>query len=246
MKIQKYLRMCGIASRRKAEELVKNACVKVNGQTVHDYVQVQLDDVVEVKGKLIKPHKRVYYMFNKPAGCITTKDDPQGRKTIFDLIDVRIDVFPVGRLDKDTKGLLLLTNDGETSQILLHPRYEVNRVYEAMIEGCIEQKVLEKMRKGMKLPYGYVSKMNVITLSSDNGTSKVEITIREGRKREIRRAFKFVKHTIIELKRIAFGPIVLDQNLKLGEYRQLTEEEERVLRKFVDDKRMRPLRRVSP
>ncbi len=235
-----------MASRRKAEELIKNADVKVNGQVVHDYVQVQIGDVVEVNGKVIEPRKHVYYMFNKPAGYITTKNDPQGRKTIFDLIDVENDVFPVGRLDKDTKGLLLLTNDGEASQILLHPRYEVDRVYEATIEGCVEEEVLEKMKKGMKLPYGYVSKMNVKTLRTDEGISKVEITIREGRKREIRRAFKFVKHSIIELKRTAFGPIVLDQNLKLGEYRQLTKEEERILRNFVDGKKMRPLKRVSP
>ncbi len=235
-----------MASRRKAEELIKNAYVKVNGQTVHDYVQVQIGDVVEVNGKVIEPRKHVYYMFNKPTGYITTKNDPQGRKTIFDLIDVENDVFPVGRLDKDTEGLLLLTNDGETSQILLHPRYEVNRVYEATVEGRMEEEVLEKMKEGMKLPYGYVSKMSAKTLRTDNGISKVEITIREGRKREIRRTFKFVKHSIIELKRTAFGPIALDQGLKLGEYRQLTKEEERVLRNFVDGKKMRPLKRVSP
>ncbi len=237
MKIQKYLRMCGVAPRRKAEELVKSGCIKVNGQTIFDYVQIQLDDVVDVKGKVVEPRRHVYYIFNKPIGYITTKKDPQGRKTIFDLIDVDDDVFPVGRLDKDTKGLLVLTNDGDLSQILLHPRYEVDRIYEAKIEGCVERKMMEKMKKGMRLPYGYVSKMNVKTFKIANGTSKVKIVIQEGRKREIRRAFKFIDHPIIELKRVSFGPLKLDQNLKVGEYRQLTKEEEKFLKEFVSDKK---------
>ncbi len=229
--------MCGVAPRRKAEELVKSGCIKVNGQTIFDYVQIQLDDVVDVKGKVVEPRRHVYYIFNKPIGYITTKKDPQGRKTIFDLIDVDDDVFPVGRLDKDTKGLLVLTNDGDLSQILLHPRYEVDRIYEAKIEGCVERKMMEKMKKGMRLPYGYVSKMNVKTFKIANGTSKVKIVIQEGRKREIRRAFKFIDHPIIELKRVSFGPLKLDQNLKVGEYRQLTKEEEKFLKEFVSDKK---------
>jgi len=237
-----------VASRRKAEELVKSGRITVNGQKVENFVQVSEKDEVKLDGKKLSPRKKVYYMFNKPVGYITTKHDPQGRRTIFDILNVEDDVFPVGRLDKDTSGLLLLTNDGEISQLLLHPRYEVERVYVAQIVGSISSSTVEKMKKGIKLPFGYVSKMKVETTRAikliDGERSEVRITIKQGRKREIRRAFKFVGHPIVSLKRVSFGPILLDESLKEGEYRKLTSKEIETLRNMK--KKMRPFtNRVS-
>ncbi len=237
-----------MASRRKAEELVKSGRITVNGQKVENFVQVSEKDEVKLDGKKLSPRKKVYYMFNKPVGYITTKRDPQGRRTIFDILNVEDDVFPVGRLDKDTSGLLLLTNDGEISQLLLHPRYEVERVYVAQIVGSISSSTVEKMKKGIKLPFGYVSKMKVETTRAikliDGERSEVRITIKQGRKREIRRAFKFVGHPIVSLKRVSFGPILLDESLKEGEYRKLTSKEIETLRNMK--KKMRPFtNRVS-
>ncbi len=237
-----------MASRRKAEELVKSGRITVNGQKVENFVQVSEKDEVKLDGKKLSPRKKVYYMFNKPVGYITTKHDPQGRRTIFDILNVEDDVFPVGRLDKDTSGLLLLTNDGEISQLLLHPRYEVERVYVAQIVGSISSSTVEKMKKGIKLPFGYVSKMKVETTRAikliDGERSEVRITIKQGRKREIRRAFKFVGHPIVSLKRVSFGPILLDESLKEGEYRKLTSKEIETLRNMK--KKMRPFtNRVS-
>ncbi len=233
-----------MASRRKAEELVKDGRVTINGKKVRDFVQVNEGDVVKVDGKVISPKKKLYYMFNKPIGYITTRSDPQGRKTIFDLLNVDKDVFPVGRLDKDTSGLLLLTNDGEVAQILLHPRYEIDRVYIANVKGVLSNKTVEKMRKGVRLPFGYTSKMEVEVLKKSGEMSVVKITIRQGKKREIRRAFKFVGHPIISLKRIAFGPISLDKNLKVGAYRGLNSNEIRALERLK--KENETLLRVSP
>ena len=239
MRIQKYLRVCGVASRRKAEELVRSGRITVNGQKIQDYVQVTEEDDVKLDGKRLSPREKVYYMFNKPTGYITTKNDPQGRKTIFDILKkVETDVFPVGRLDKDTSGLLLLTNDGEISQVLLHPRYEIERVYIAKVAGIFSNSTAEKMQDGIKLPYGYVSKMKVKTLQVNEKNSILRIIIKEGRKREIRRALKFVGHSVLSLKRISFGPILLDETLKVGEYRKLSSNEIRALNELK--KKMRP------
>ncbi len=226
--------MCGVASRRKAEELIRSGLVKVNGERIKDYIKVEDGDVVEVNGKIVKPQSYVYYMLNKPVGCITTRKDPQGRKTVFDLVHVKKSVFAVGRLDRDTEGLLLLTNDGELSQLLLHPRYEVKRTYEALVEGTINRKKLEMLKVGIDLPYGYTAKMNVKILGKEDGLTRVKIMIHEGRKREIRRAFKYLGHPIILLKRVSFGPIDLDTQIGPGEYRELTKEEVETLKKFVN------------
>lgn len=226
--------MCGVASRRKAEELIRSGLVRVNGKKIRNYIKVEDRDIVEVDGKIVKPQSYVYYMLNKPVGCITTRKDPQGRKTVFDLVRVEKSVFSVGRLDQDTEGLLLLTNDGELSQILLHPRYEVKRVYEALIEGIISRKKLEVLKTGIGLPYGYTAKMDTKILGNENGLTRVKILIHEGRKREIRRAFKYLGHPIVSLKRVSFGPIDLDTQIKPGEYRELTKEEIENLKKFVN------------
>ncbi len=217
--------MCGIASRRKAEELVLSGRVFVNGLRIKDYVQVSEGDRVEVDGKTIKPEKFVYYMLNKPAGYITTRDDPQGRKTVFDLLNVERGVFPVGRLDMDTEGLLLLTNDGEITQLLLHPRHEVDRVYEAAVEGFVKPEEVSALKKGIRLPYGYIAKMKAEIIKASSERTEIRVSIREGRKREIRRTFKYIDHRVLSLKRVSFGPVRIDPSLKTGEYRKLTDME---------------------
>ncbi len=225
--------MCGVASRRKAEELIRQGRVKVNGKIVRDYVQVEAGDTVEADGKVVTVRRKVYYLFNKPIGYLTTKRDPQRRRTIFDLIDVEEDVFPVGRLDKDTCGLLLLTNDGEVAQHLLHPKFQVERTYVAVVAGKVEIDTLRHMEKGLKLPYGYVSRMHVEIVKREKEKTIVKISIKQGKKREIRRAFGFVGHQILMLKRIAFGPIVLDKKLPEGKYRPLSSKEIASLRKMT-------------
>ena len=239
--------MCGVASRRKAEELVKNGSVKVNGKKVNDYIKIDMEDAVEVNGKIVKPRTLVYYMLNKPSGYITTKKDPQKRKTVFDLLRVEDNVFPVGRLDRDTEGLLILTNDGELSQILLHPRYEVKRVYEALVEGTLNEKKVKMLKDGIDLPYGYMAKMEAEIVGEKSGLSSVRISIHEGRKREIRRVFKYLGHPVLFLKRVSFGPINLDPKIKSGKYRALTREEIDILKEFVDKiKEMRPSKGSHP
>ncbi len=233
MRIQKYLRMCGVTSRRKAEMLVKSGKVSVNGLVIHDFIDVSDEDEVRVEGKEVSLKNKVYYMFNKPKGYITTKNDPQGRKTIFDLLDIEPDVFPIGRLDTDTEGLLLLTNDGEVAQRLLHPKYEVPRIYEALIMPQIGDDEVENLERGISLPYGYTAKMKVKILFSDNKSTKIRIEIKEGKKREIRRTFKFLGYSIISLKRLSFGPIKMDARLKIGGYRMLKDFEIKQLLEYV-------------
>ncbi len=225
--------MCGIASRRKAEFFVTHGMVSVNDKQIHDYVDIEEGDLVKVNGCKVQIQTQVYYMLNKPSGYITTRHDPQGRKTVFDLLDVKDAIFPVGRLDKDTEGLLLLTNDGEMAQRLLHPRYESPRIYEAIIEGEIDGYTIKQLGDGIKLPYGYPAKMNVSIISKKKDRTEVKIIIKEGKKREIRRTFKFLDHPVIYLKRVSFGPIKIDPDLKAGEYRKLNEKEIKSLLEYV-------------
>ncbi len=235
MRIQKYLRMCGITSRRKAEELVTSGKVSVNGETIHDFVSVSETDDIRVEGKKVKIKEKSYYIFNKPAGYLTTKHDPQGRKTIFDILKIDSDLFPVGRLDAETEGLLILTNDGDMAQKLLHPRFEVPRIYELIVESRVDDEELKKLEEGIMLPYGYNAKMKAKLLRYDGSKTYLRVSINEGRKREIRRAFKFMGHPVVYLKRISFGPLNIG-DLPRGSFRKLTDKELKELREYVNRK----------
>ena len=240
VRLQKYLAQAGIASRRRAEELIRAGRVKVNGETVTTMgFKVQPGrDVVEVDGKRVELEtKKVYYLLYKPRGYVSTAHDPQGRPKVVDLLqDVKERVYPVGRLDYDTEGLLLLTNDGELTLRLTHPRYGVPKTYEALVEGIPDAQDLSRLAKGVKLEDGWTSPAEVKLLWARRGKALLELTLREGRKREVRRMCKAVGHPVIRLRRTKMAFLTL-KGLKPGEYRELTKEEVERLYEVVELKK---------
>jgi len=241
-RLQKVIARLGIASRRHAEEMIIKGLVKVNGQVVTELgTKVTDTDIIEVKGRKISPEKQkpfVYYLLNKPEGVITSASDPQHRKTVLDLVrsQVKERVFPVGRLDYDTRGLLLLTNDGELTYRLTHPSYKVEKTYRAMLNGLISDQALNKLKNGVRLEDGLTSPAKIVQvkrIKKGNYQSIVELTIHEGRNRQVRRMFDAVGFPVFYLERIAFGPLRLDSKLKPGEFRPLSAAEVKSLKKEV-------------
>lgn len=233
-RIQKIIAMMGIASRRKAEELIISGRVLVNGKLATIGMKADPEtDHIKVDGKLLtKPEPKIYLAFNKPRGVITSLSDPEGRPTIMDCIKgVKYRVFPVGRLDYDTEGLILLTNDGDLAHAITHPSKKIPKTYLAKIKGLIDDAVVRKLAKGIKLEDGMTLPAKIKKLDQTENNSWLEITIFEGRKRQIRRMFETVGHPILKLKRIAINGIFLG-DLKAGEYRYLKEDEIRHLRKL--------------
>lgn len=227
-RLQKVLAQAGYGSRRKCEELIRAGRVRVNGQVVQQMgVKVDAErDRIEVDGKEITKETQVYLMLHKPRHVVTTMRDPQGRKTVADLVkDVPYRLFPVGRLDYESEGLLLMTNDGELAQLLLHPRYGVRKVYHVWVKGIPTEEELEPMRRGMVLEEGPVQPAEVKRLPSwKEGVSLFEVRLSEGKKRQIRRMFQQMGYEVVRLKRIAHGNIRLG-HLQPGSYRYLTARE---------------------
>ena len=222
---------CGLASRRKCEEYVINGEVKVNGEVVTDLsTQVSYSDTVTVSGKKVSPvSKHVYLILNKPKGCVTTVSDDRGRKTVIDIVkadypDTRL--FPVGRLDYDAEGLLILTTDGDLCNRLTHPSSEIEKMYVAKIEGTVSENDLAKVRKGVEIDGRMTGKSRARLIAYDNKTniSTVEITIKEGMNREVRRIFESIGKNVAFLKRVAIGDLRL-RGVDRGSYRKLTKEE---------------------
>ena len=244
MRIAKALALAGVDSRRKCEAHVLAGKVSVNGQTVLDLGrQVDPDhDAVIFDGKRVLFEKPVYFLLNKPVGYTTTADDPHAEKTVYDLLPPKLvpagshartdrtRVFPVGRLDKDSTGLLLFTNDGELANRLTHPRYEVAKWYEAELDRTLEAPDRERLLRGVRLEEGPARAERVQTLSS----KLVRVMIREGKKREIRRMFEAVGYRVTALCRIAFGPLEIG-NLQAGRGRFLTTREVEQLRQSGSD-----------
>ena len=237
MRINKYIAESGVASRRGADELVKQGRVSVNGKKVSECgLDVNTDnDVVFVDGRKITPVRRyTYIMFNKPKGCITTSSDEFGRKTIYDYLE-QFDgkgLFPVGRLDYDSEGLLLLTNDGALAQILTHPSYEVPKTYLVKIEGTLTEADLKKIRAGVKGADGTRYGPAKLTIREANETfTKLEITITEGKNREVRKIFEAVGKNVVFLCRRKIGELSLG-GLTRGTARYLTEKEIKYLKSF--------------
>lgn len=225
-RIQKYLARCGVASRRKAEELVLSGKVKVNGSLIKEIILIDPEkDTVEVEGKKVKPEeKRVYIMLNKPTGVITSAKDQFGRRTVLDLVNVKERIFPVGRLDYDTSGLIILTNDGEVANKLMHPSKEVNKVYVAEVLGVPTKEEMDKFKRGLKIEDYVTAPADIKILKNLGRTSVIEVIIHEGRNRQVRKMCDAIGHKVIKLKRIKIGEIELG-NLKEGEWRYLNQNE---------------------
>lgn len=227
-RLQKYLSRCGVASRRGAEELIAAGRVAVNGETVTGMgtlVNAE-SDTVEVDGvRVAPPQAHTYLLLNKPAGYVTTLDDPQGRPTVADLIPKGSGrLFPVGRLDLDTRGLLLLTDDGDLAHMLMHPRYHVPKTYLATVDGHPDAAALQRLREGVQLDDGLTQPAEVELVRVHSSSADVRIVLREGRKRQVRRMFSAVGRPVLDLVRVGYGPLDLT-GVAEGESRELRAEE---------------------
>jgi 23S rRNA pseudouridine2605 synthase len=228
VRLQKLLSQAGVASRRAAEKLIAEGRVTVNGQTVRTMgSKADLTDDIRVDGRRLRPPERTrYILVNKPAGYVTTRSDPQRRPTVIDLLrDVREYVYPVGRLDYDSEGLLLLTNDGDLAARLTHPRHGVERAYEVRVAGTPDDEALERLRKGIVLDGRRTLPADVVLVSPRRSReAALRLTIREGRNRQVRRMCEAVGHPVRALRRIRIGPLE-DRRLNPGQWRELTAKE---------------------
>ncbi|CEO04955.1 ribosomal large subunit pseudouridine synthase B [[Clostridium] sordellii] len=230
MRINKYIASCGVASRRKAEELINAGRVKVNGKIINE-LSFQVDennDRVEVDEKLIGLEERlVYIMLNKPEGYVTTVKDQFDRKSVIDLVkDVGERVYPIGRLDYETSGLLLLTNDGDLTYKLTHPKHEVNKTYIATLKGIPTLNEMKNFEKGLYIEDYKTApaKIKVLKKNEEKNYCVCEIKIHEGRNRQVRKMCRAINHPVMNLRRKAMGKIVL-KDVEIGKYRYLTQEE---------------------
>ena len=223
-RVQKFLSSAGLASRRKAEEFIKSGQVFINGKKAKLGDKVDPDkDEVKVYGKIVKAaDSKIYIALNKPKGVVVSKSDPKHRKTVFDLLpeDVRTKVWNVGRLDYDTEGLLILTNDGDLTQALAHPKYEHDKEYEVSTQEQPQESQLEKLRTGVNIPTGMTYPAEV-----KQRDGKIRITIHEGKKRQIRRMFSALNLTVTNLKRIRVNKLLLPKDLPLGSYKLVKKED---------------------
>jgi 23S rRNA pseudouridine2605 synthase len=229
-RIQKILSRAGIASRRAAERVMAEGRVTVNGDVVREMgtrADLATDDI-RVDGVRVKaPPERVYLLLNKPKGVVTTRHDPEGRRTVMDLVPAVAGLFPVGRLDVTTEGLILLTNDGEFAQRVSHPRYEVRRVYHAKVRRVPDAETLQRLRAGVRVEGERLRVDHARVLEGDNN-AWLELTLHEGKHHEVRRLLEAVGHPVSKLKRVALGPLTA-RGLEVGEYRPLTPGEVRQL-----------------
>ncbi len=228
MRLNAYLARAGVASRRKADELIRAGRVSVNGETGQLNTFVEGSDRVEVDGRAVAPQPLAYVLLHKPAGVVTTASDPQGRPTVVGLVEHESRVVPVGRLDVDTTGVLLLTNDGELAHRLAHPKYEVEKVYEAEVEGAPDDAALRRLAEGVELEDGLTSPAKVRRLER----SRVELAIHEGRNRQVKRMFEAVGHPVRRLHRSRYAGLTVD-DLAPGAWRELTPDELAALRRVT-------------
>ncbi len=224
-RLQKVLAKAGVASRRKAEELIRQGKVRVDGKVVTEMGTKVDPETQSIKCEgtpLDSQEEKVYILLHKPGGYLSTVHDPQGRPIVTDLLkNIKERVYPVGRLDLDTEGALLLTNDGELAQRILHPSHEVNKTYVAKVKGRPGKKKLDALSKGIELEGKKTWPANIEMLKSEAGSTTIQITIHEGRKRQVRKMFEAVGHPVLKLKRTAYGQLELGE-LGSGKYRFLT------------------------
>ena len=231
MRINKFLAECGAESRRGSDELIKAGKVKVNGKNAQCGMEITDNDIVEVSGKVLSlPLKYTYIMLNKPKGYVTTTSDDKDRKTVMDLVKFdKVRLFPVGRLDYDTEGLLILTNDGDLSYRLTHPNNEVGKTYILKIEGVIPPEKLNELKRGVEIDGGKTKKSYVKVMNKVQNETRLEITIFEGKNRQIRKMIESVGFEVKFLKRVSVGELRLG-GLNRGEYRHLNKAEVKYLK----------------
>ncbi len=226
MRINKYLAACGVASRRNSDELIKEGKISINGKIIRDLgVDINPDaDIVMCEGRRVQQAEHVYIMIHKPKGYVTTTADDKGRKTVLDLLGNKYQgtrLFPVGRLDYETEGLLLLTTDGELNDRLTHPRNEIPKTYIAKVEGSVDEAFMRALRSGVEVDGKVTKKCNAKIAGVEDGMTKVELTITEGRNRQIRKMFEVLGKEVKFLKRMAIGDLRLG-GLFRGKFRELS------------------------
>lgn len=237
-RLQKYLSSCGIASRRKSEELILAGKVKVNGKVVTELgIKVSEKDEVEVENMEVYRKEKEYYLLYKPEKTICSVSDEKGRTTVVDLIETDEKIFPVGRLDYDTTGLLLLTNDGELTNKLTHPKGFVEKTYIAKVSGIVTGKEIHELEEGIELEGVKTKKARAKLKKIDKKNNKtyVELTITEGRNHQVKNMFAALGHKVLKLKRISYALFDLE-GMKIGEYRRLTAKEVKQLYNYVNKK----------
>ena len=231
-RLQKLIANSGYCSRRKAEELIKNKKVMVNGILATLGDNASYSDEILVEGNLINYEPKEYYLFNKPRGVVCTTKDDKNRKTVLDYFDdVNVRIYPVGRLDYDTTGILLLTNDGDFANLMMHPSNKIDKFYVAKVKGIVTVDEIKKLKNGVILDGNkvYPSRVKLKKIDKKHMTSIVEITIHDGKNHEVKRIFNSINHDVLKLKRESFGFLTLG-NLKSGEKRSLTSKEVRQLK----------------
>ncbi len=233
-RLDKILSNMGYGSRKDVKKIIKEGRIKVNEEIVkeNDLKINPYKDVINLDGERIFYRKYIYLMMNKPKGVVSSTDDPVNR-TILDIIDEEyliFNPFPAGRLDKDTEGLLLLTNDGQLAHQILSPNKEVGKTYYVEVDGFIEEKHKDVFNKGITLDDGYKTLPSQLDIIESNVLSKAKLTIKEGKYHQVKRMFQALNMEVLYLKRLSMGPLKLDESLKLGEYRELTEEEIQLLK----------------
>ena len=229
MRLNAYLARAGVASRRRADELIRAGRVRVNGEPGELNTAVGKHDVVDVDGERVERQRLTYVLLHKPPGVVTTASDPQGRRTVVELVPAEPRVVPVGRLDVDTTGALLLTNDGDLAHRLAHPRYGVPKVYEADVEGSPSPDALARLRDGIELEDGLTAPAIVRIVTRGTRASRLELTLHEGRKHQVKRMCEAVGHPVRQLHRVRYAELELT-GLKPAEWRELTASEVAALR----------------
>ena len=230
-RLQKQISTLGYCSRRKAEELIVKGLVKVNGNVVTELgTKVEPTDVIEVEGVTLSKQEKEYYVFNKPREVVSTTSDDKGRKTILDYFDIDTRIYPIGRLDYDTTGIILLTNDGEFANLMMKPSSNIKKVYLAKINGILSPEEIMTLKKGIKVKgVSYnIDRVKVKKVDKVKNTSMVEITIHEGKNHEIKKIFEFFNLDVLKLTRLSYGSIELG-DLPSGKYRKLSIHEVKIL-----------------
>ena len=228
-RLQKVIANSGYCSRRKAEELIKNGKVMVNGKKIEELgFKVDGNDIITVENKILKKENKEYILLYKPRGVVTTTSDEKGRKTVLDLIETNKRLYPVGRLDYDTSGLLLLTNDGELTNILIHPKNEIDKVYIAKINGIMNGFEIKTLEKGVLIDGKKTAPCKVKVRKKEKDSSIIELTIHEGKNHQVKKMFETIGFKVLKLKREKLAFLNLS-GLKPGEYRYLSIKEDKML-----------------